>query len=237
VEGATISHRPRQSSKGLCRAVILLGAPGSGKGTQAQKVGQRFGVPHLSTGDMFREHIKHDTELGRKAKPLVERGELVPDGIVLAMVRDRIERPDCENGFILDGFPRTLPQADALQKICDDLEFGQTTVLFIFVDQNALLRRLTGRRVCELCGHIYNIFERPPKKDGICDVDGSALIQRTDDKTEVIAERLALYARQTQPLVKYYADRGLLEAIDGMVDPDAVTASIMKTLRAAPASK
>jgi adenylate kinase len=234
VAGAITSSLQSQTSKKLCRAVILLGAPGSGKGTQAQKIAGLFGVPHLSTGDMFREHIKDDTELGRKAKPLMDRGELVPDDIVLGMVGDRIARADCEDGFVLDGFPRTIPQADALQQICEEHHFGLTTVLYIFVAPNALMRRLTGRRICEAAGHIYNIYERPSKIEGICDVDGSALIQRSDDRTEVISERLAAYERQTQPLVEYYSARGLLRSVDGMAAPDAVTASVMRILAAEP---
>jgi adenylate kinase len=237
VAGATTSQIERPVTRRLCRAVILLGAPGSGKGTQAGKIAESFGVPHLSTGDMFRDHIKIGSELGRKAQPIMDRGELVPDDIVLGMVRDRISRPDCENGFVLDGFPRTIPQADALQQMVEKLDFGLTTVLYIFVAPKALMRRLTGRRICEAAGHIYNIYERPPKKEGICDVDGSPLIQRTDDRTEVISERLTAYERQTQPLVEYYSARGLLRSLDGMAAPEAVTASVMRILAAEPYSK
>ncbi len=235
--GAITSSLQSQSSKKLLRAVIMLGAPGSGKGTQAQKIAELFGVPHLSTGDMFRDHIKNDTELGRKAEPLMDRGELVPDDIVLGMVRDRIAQPDCEEGFVLDGFPRTIPQADALQVICEEHHFGLTTVLYIFVAPRALMRRLTGRRICVAAGHIYNIYQRPPKKEGICDVDGSELIQRSDDRTDVISERLTAYERQTQPLVEYYSARGLLRSVDGMAAADAVTASVMRILAAEPQGK
>jgi adenylate kinase len=234
VAGAITSSLQSQSSKKLCRAVILLGAPGSGKGTQAQKIAEMFDVPHLSTGDMFREHIKMGTELGGLAKPLMDRGELVPDDIVLGMVRDRISRPDCEYGFVLDGFPRTIPQADALQLMCEEHHFGLTTVLYIFVAPKALMRRLTGRRICKAVGHIYNIYERPPKMEGVCDIDGSPLIQRSDDRTEVISERLAAYERQTQPLVEYYSARGLLRSVDGMASPDAVTASVIRILASEP---
>ena len=212
--------------KGLGRAVILLGPPGAGKGTQAQRIAQRYQLPHLSTGDMFRDHIFRGTELGRKAKPLMERGELVPDEIVLGMVEDRINQPDCANGFVFDGFPRTLQQADDLERICKEHNLGCTIVLHMVVNPALLMRRLTGRRICKAGGHIYNVYERPPKREGICDVDGSELIHRPDDTEGVIGERLAAYDRQTQPLVEYYTARGLLHPIDAMADADQVTDSI-----------
>ena len=154
------------------------GPSGAGKGTQAQRIAQRYQLPHLSTGDMFRDNIRRDTELGRKAKPLMERGELVPDEIVLSMVEDRIAQPDCENGFVFDGFPRTLAQADDLERICQQHKFGATVVLHMVVQPDLLMRRLTGRRICKNGGHIYNIYDRPPKREGICDQDGSELIHR-----------------------------------------------------------
>jgi adenylate kinase len=212
--------------QGLGRAVILLGPPGAGKGTQAQRIAQRYHLPHLSTGDMFRDNIQRDTELGRKAKPLMERGELVPDEIVLGMVADRINQPDCANGFVFDGFPRTLQQADDLESICKQHHLGCTIVLHMVVDPGLLMRRLTGRRICKAGGHIYNIYERPPKREGICDIDGSELIHRADDSEGVIGERLSAYDRQTQPLVKYYTSRGLLSPVDAMADADRVTESI-----------
>jgi adenylate kinase len=216
--------------QGLGRAVILLGPPGAGKGTQAQRIAQRYHLPHLSTGDMFRDHIQRGTELGRKAKPLMERGELVPDEIVLGMVEDRIDQPDCARGFVFDGFPRTLQQADDLERICKQHRLGCTIVLHMLVDPALLMRRLTGRRICKAGGHIYNVYERPPKREGVCDVDGSELIHRADDSEGVIGERLAAYDRQTQPLVQYYTSRGLLSAIDAMADADAVTEAIGKIL-------
>jgi adenylate kinase len=223
--------------QGLGRAVILLGPPGAGKGTQAQRIAQRYHLPHLSTGDMFRDNIQRDTPLGRKAKPLMERGELVPDEIVLGMVADRINQPDCAKGFVFDGFPRTLQQANDLESICKQHHLGCTIVLHMVVDPGLLMRRLTGRRICKGGGHIYNIYERPPKREGICDIDGSELIHRPDDSEGVIGERLAAYDRQTQPLVKYYTSRGLLSPVDAMADADTVTESIAGILDGAKVHK
>ena len=223
--------------QGLGRAVILLGPPGAGKGTQAQRIAQRYRLPHLSTGDMFRDNIGRDTGLGRKAKPLMERGELVPDEIVLGMVEDRIDQPDCASGFVFDGFPRTLQQADDLERICKQHKLRCTIVLHMVVNPDLLMRRLTGRRICKADGHIYNIYERPPKREGICDVDGSELIHRPDDSEGVIGERLAAYDRQTQPLVEYYTLRGMLSPVDAMAAADMVTESIAGILDRAKALK
>ncbi len=223
--------------QGLGRAVILLGPPGAGKGTQAQRIAQRYQLPHLSTGDMFRDNIQRETALGRQAKPLLERGELVPDEIVLGMVETRIDQPDCVNGFVFDGFPRTLRQADDLERICKSHHLGCTIVLHMVVDPALLMRRLTGRRICKAGGHIYNIYERPPKTAGVCDVDGSELIHRPDDSEGVIGERLAAYDRQTRPLVEYYTLRGLLSPVDAMAPADAVTESIARILDGAKAHR
>ena len=227
---ATADRNLAEYASALHRAVILLGPPGAGKGTQAQRIAKLYRLPHLSTGDMFRDHIQRGTELGKMAKPLMERGELVPDEIVLGMVEDRISQPDCNNGFVFDGFPRTLSQAEDLERICRQHKFGYTIVLHMVVDSDLLMRRLTGRRICKSGGHIYNVFDRPPKTPGICDVDGSELIHRPDDTEPVIRGRLGAYETQTQPLVDYYKGQGLLIAVDAMAEADDVTASIEKTL-------
>ena len=210
--------------------MILLGPPGAGKGTQAQRIAERYHLPHLSTGDMFRDHIRRDTELGRRAKPMMEHGELVPDEIVIRMVEDRIAQPDCRDGFVFDGFPRTLAQADDLERICGRHKFGCTVVLHMVVQPELLMRRLTGRRICKGGGHIYNIFDRPPKREGICDLDGSELIHRPDDTEGVISERLSAYEKQTRPLADYYCVRKQLSSVDAMANADDVTASIAKIL-------
>lgn len=218
------------AAKGLGRAVIFLGPPGAGKGTQAKQIAGSYGVPHLSTGDMFREHVSRGTPLGLRAKPIMERGELVPDDLVLSMVEDRISRPDTANGFILDGFPRTVPQAEKLDGILRRRFKTEPLVVHFVVDKNQLMRRLTGRRVCGIGGEIYNIYDHPPKVPGRCDRDGGELTQRPDDREEVIAERLAAYERQTRPLVDYYRQQGVLKDVDGMAAPEAVTKNVLGLL-------
>jgi adenylate kinase len=210
--------------------VILLGPPGAGKGTQAQRIAGQFGLQHLSTGDMLRDNIRRDTELVRKAKPLINRGELVPDEIVLGMVQERIAQSDCVNGFILDGFPRTLSQAHGLEGICRLYRSRSTTVVNLVVRPELVVRRLTNRRICKMSGHIYSLVDSPPIHPGICDVDGSELVQRPDDAEAVIRERIQTYECHTRPLIDYYSARGLLYAVEGVGDPEAVMANIMEIL-------
>ena len=219
--------------EGLGRAVIFLGPPGAGKGTQAKQVAKNYGVPHLSTGDMFRDHVGRGTALGQQAKPIMERGDLVPDEIVLGMVEERIARPDCSKGFVLDGFPRTLPQARKLDELLRAGAWSSLVVLHIVVDSGQLLRRLTGRRTCAVGGEIYNIYDNPPKVDGRCDHDGGELLQRPDDQQEVIKGRLDAYERQTRPLVEYYRNEGVLVDVNGMETPAVVTTNVLKILASA----
>lgn len=210
--------------------VILLGPPGAGKGTQARRIAGQYGLQHLSTGDMLRDHLHRDTELAREAKPLINRGELVPDKIVLGMVQERIAQSDCENGFVLDGFPRTLRQAQGLEGICGLYNSRSITVLNIAMQPELLVRRLANRRICKMNGHIYNLADRPPIDAGICDSDGSELIQRPDDTEAVIRERIDTYERHTRPLINYYSARDLLYEVDGAADPDVVLTNIKKVL-------
>ena len=198
----------------LDRAVIFLGPPGSGKGTQAKELAKAYDVPHLSTGDMLREHVSNGTPLGLKAKPIMERGELVPDSLVLKMVADRIDRPDCFHGFVFDGFPRTVAQAKYLGELLKRQGFKQPFVIHMVIPTSVLMKRLTGRRTCKVGGEIYNIYDRPPKVEGICDNDGGELYQRPDDREEVIQQRLNAYEKQTSPLVSYYRRLGALHQID-----------------------
>lgn len=207
-------------------ALIFLGAPGAGKGTQAREVARMHSIPQISTGDMFRENVSRGTELGTRAKAIMERGELVPDEIVCAMVEDRIKQPDCTGGFILDGFPRTLPQAERLDKILSTTGWGAPLVLNIDIAYDVLFRRLTGRRTCAVCGTIYNIHDFPPKVEGKCDKDGGELTHRKDDREDVIRERLSAYDKQTKPLIDYYRSKGLLRDVDGSKAPEQVLESI-----------
>ena len=214
----------------LNRAVIFLGPPGAGKGTQAKIVAGMYGVPHLSTGDMFRDHVSRGTDLGNRARPIMERGELVPDEIVLGMVKERLSRVDCRNGFVFDGFPRTLNQAERLTEILHGLSFGAPRVIHFVVDREQLFKRMTGRRTCKVGGEIYNVYDRPPRVPGRCDNDGGELEQRADDREDVITERLAAYDRQTRPLVEYYRRQNLLEDLNGMQGPEGVTRTLLELL-------
>ena len=215
---------------GLKRPLIFLGPPGAGKGTQAKLLSERYDVPHLSTGDMLREHVSTGTELGRKAKPIMDRGELVPDEIVLGIVEERISRPDCAEGFVFDGFPRTMPQAQRLDEILAKRKFSKPVVVNFHVDDDVLIRRVAGRRVCSVGGEIYNIYERPPRDDSRCDNDGGALIQRSDDRAEVVRDRLAAFERQTRPLIDYYRSTGDLAEVDGSASVEVVSKKLLEIL-------
>jgi adenylate kinase len=210
----------------LDRAVIFLGPPGSGKGTQAKELARQHGVPHLSTGDMLREHVSKGTPLGLKAKPIMERGELVPDSLVLKMVAERIERPDCEHGFVFDGFPRTVAQAKYLGEMLRRQGFKQPFVIHMVIPTSVLMKRLTGRRICKVGGEIYNIYDRPPKVEEICDNDGGELLHRPDDREEVVAPRLNAYEKLTAPLVQYYRRFGALHDVDANRNVDEVRREI-----------
>ena len=190
--------------------LVLLGAPGSGKGTLAADLKNIYNIPHISTGDIFRKNISDNTELGSKANEYISKGQLVPDDITIDMVAERLSEPDCVNGFLLDGFPRTIPQADALADIMKGLDRDITAVINVTISDELVLRRLTNRRVCSKCGFSYNLISLPPKKDGICDKCGGEVIQREDDSEDTIRNRLATYHKQTQPLVEYYRDLGLI---------------------------
>lgn len=221
---------PGPAAGGSARAVIFLGPPGAGKGTQAKAVASRFGLAHVSTGDMFREHMSRNTPLGEQAKQFVQSGGLVPDEVVLGMVGDRISQPDCKAGFVLDGFPRTRRQAEALAETLRERSWGQPLVVYFAVDADQLFRRLTGRRTCKVGGEIYNIYDLPPKVPGRCDNDGGELFQRPDDREEVIRERLSQYEAQTRPLVDYYRGRGLLAEVNAMGPQAEVTERVLEVL-------
>ena len=217
--------------------VILMGAPGAGKGTQAKKVVEAFGIPQISTGDILRENVAQGTSLGKQARSIMERGELVPDQLVCDMVAQRLLQTDCARGFVLDGFPRTVAQAQWLDGFLQSEAFKlqpcsslPPVVVEIAVGYNQLFKRLTGRRSCPACGRIYNVYFQPPRLPDRCDVDGSPLAIRKDDSEEVIAERLKAYERQTLPLVEYYKAQGRLRVLDGEKDPDAVTQETLKAI-------
>jgi adenylate kinase len=206
------------------QVVILLGAPGAGKGTQASRLSERRSLPHVSTGDLFRSNVAKGTELGRRAKGFMERGELVPDDIVLDLLFERVRLEDCEAGYVLDGFPRTLPQAIELERRLDgDAELA---VVEIAVPDEVIVRRIAGRLVCKGCGNVQHALYDPPAEEGVCDECGGELVQRPDDRPEVVHERLRVYHEQTAPLVRYYEEKGLLSRVDGERSPDAVFAEL-----------
>jgi adenylate kinase len=210
--------------------LILLGPPGAGKGTQAERLQEDFLLAHISTGDMLRAQVADGTELGRRAQEYMNAGELVPDEVILGMIRDRISEQDAREGFLLDGFPRNASQADALAATLAESQRRLTAVLLIDVSDEEVVRRLSGRRVCTKSGHVYHVEFDPPKREGICDQDGSRLIQRDDDREETIRRRLEVYARQTSPLIDYYEEAGLLRRFDGKRTPDEVHDHIRATV-------
>jgi len=212
------------------QALIFLGAPGAGKGTQAREVSKHFSIPQISTGDMLREAARNRTPLGLAAKAKMEAGELVPDEVVSGIVEQRIDQPDCQGGFILDGFPRTLVQAEFVDRMLLAKGRGNPLVLDIRVDPDLLLKRLTGRRTCSLCGEIYNVYFNPPRLEGICDKDGGKLLQRADDSEETIRQRLLAYEKQTAPLIEYYRRKGLLQEVDGNGEPERIAKELIDFL-------
>lgn len=211
------------------KVIILLGPPASGKGTQASRLAAELKIPHISTGDLFRENIKNNTELGQQVKSIMDAGKLVPDEIVLDMLFDRVARPDCANGYVLDGFPRTIPQAESFDKRLSDKQ--KVIVLNLDVKDETLIKRTAGRLSCKACGHIQNKYFSPPAKDGVCDKCGGELVQRPDDKEEVVKERLRVYNAQTQPLIAYYTKQNKLKTINGEKSPDQVFAELKAAIQ------
>lgn len=208
--------------------IVMLGAPGAGKGTQAKKLSGKYGIPHISTGDIFRANIKQGTELGKKAKEYMDQGQLVPDELVVDLVADRLRSEDCEKGFILDGFPRTIPQAEALDKALEQMGAALDYAIDVEVPDENIVRRMSGRRACVGCGATYHTQYAAPKQENICDACGGELILRDDDKPETVEKRLSVYHEQTQPLIDYYRSAGVLEEVDGTQDMETVFQEIVR---------
>lgn len=212
--------------------IIMLGAPGAGKGTQAKKIAAKYSIPHISTGDIFRANIKNGTELGKKAKTYMDQGLLVPDELVVDLVVDRVNQEDCKDGYVLDGFPRTIPQAEALDKALAELGQKVDYAIDVDVPDENIVNRMAGRRACVTCGATYHLEYAPTKKEGICDVCGGELILRDDDKPETVKKRLGVYHEQTQPLIDYYKNAGILRTVDGTIDIEDVFQAIVDILGA-----
>ena len=210
--------------------IIMLGAPGAGKGTQAKKIAEKYKIPHISTGDIFRANIKNGTELGIKAKTYMDQGLLVPDELVVDLVVDRVKQEDCANGYVLDGFPRTIPQAEALDTALDAIGEKIDYAINVEVPDENIVRRMSGRRACVACGATYHLVHIPPKTEGLCDTCGKELILRDDDKPETVEKRLNVYHDQTQPLIDYFTKKNVLVEVDGTVDMADVFAAIVKIL-------
>lgn len=210
--------------------IIMLGAPGAGKGTQAKKIAAKYSIPHISTGDIFRANIKNGTELGNKAKTYMDQGLLVPDELVVDLVVDRVKQDDCKNGYVLDGFPRTIPQAEALDKALAAIGEKMDYAIDVNVPDENIVHRMSGRRACVGCGATYHLEYAPTKTEGICDACGKELILREDDKPETVKKRLGVYHEQTQPLIDYYTNAGILKKVDGTIDINDVFQAIVDIL-------
>jgi len=210
--------------------IVMLGPPGVGKGTQAKILAEKTNLAHISSGDLFRENIKNQTELGQLAQSFMNKGELVPDDVTIAMIRERLSRPDCQDGAILDGFPRTPAQADALKQMLAEFGGDVDQVPFVNADEDVLVTRLSGRWTCRANGHVFHATYNPPKKDGVCDLDGSELYQRDDDKVETVKNRIQVYRKQTAPLIEHYREAGKLVEIDGAQPIEDVANALMKAL-------
>jgi adenylate kinase len=215
----------------MSRFIVLLGPPGAGKGTQAEAISAKLGLPHISSGDIFRENLKNRTELGILAEGYINKGELVPDDVTIAMIKERLSRPDCRDGALLDGFPRTPQQAEALASMLAEMEGQVKNVPYIFVPEDVLIERLAGRWTCRQAGHVFHQKYNPPRLTGICDFDGSELYQREDDKTETVKNRIRVYLEQTQPLVDYYQKYGVLIEVDGKKPIEQVTKDLLNALQ------
>ena len=211
--------------------IVLLGPPGSGKGTQAKILNEVYHAPHINTGDLLRDEVARGTEVGKVAKPYMDRGELVPDEVVTRMVEERLSQPDCKDGLILDGYPRNITQAESLERILVKLDMRLDCVLNIVIDDDELIRRLTTRRICSNCGAIYNMLNKPPKKEGVCDICGGKVIQRDDDKEDVIRRRLEVYKKQADPILQLYRKKGLVRNIRGDVGLEALPAEIRRVMK------
>ncbi len=212
--------------------IIMLGAPGAGKGTQAKKIAEKFNIPHISTGDIFRANIKEGTELGAKAKTYMDQGLLVPDELVVELVVDRLRQDDAKEGYVLDGFPRTIPQAEALSAALNAIGEKVDYAIDVDVPDENIVRRMSGRRACVGCGATYHLVYNPPQVEGVCDTCGKELILRDDDQPETVAKRLSVYHEQTQPLIDFYTKAGVLKTVDGTIDIDDVFANIISILGA-----
>ena len=210
--------------------IIMLGSPGAGKGTQAKMIAEKYSVPHVSTGDIFRANIKNGTELGKEAKKYMDQGLLVPDELTVKILLDRVAQDDCKNGYVLDGFPRTIPQAQVLDKALAELDDAIDYAINVDVPDENIIRRMGGRRACLTCGATYHVEHIPPKKEGICDACGSELVLRDDDKPETVKNRLDVYHKQTQPLIDFYEAKGILKSVDGTVPMEDVFAAITEIL-------